>query len=338
MEHLDADVCIVGAGYAGLTAARRLDQAGRHVVVLEARDRVGGRVWTRSGEGGTPLDMGGTFLGPHQDRALGLAAEMGVDLYPHQRQRRLAPGVRRSAAPLRGGQDAADQPPGAGQLRPGHAAGSTAWPRRSPSMRRGTRRRPPSGTPRTAAAWLSRANVPTSRGARHARGDPAHPLRLAPLRGVLAQRAVPHQVGRRADPLHVRSRAVTSTSRCTAAPSRSPSAWRTTSATSIRLGRARAVRAPARRRRRRSAREAVDGGGAPGRGHDPAVARRPHVALRPAAARRQGAAAPPDAGGDRDQGGGRLRRPLLATGRPVRRLGGDRRRLRGHPRHVSGGR
>ena len=82
MEHIDADVCVVGAGYAGLTAARRLSQAGQHVVVLEARDRIGGRVWTRASDGGTPLDMGGTFFGPHQDRALGLAEEMGVALYP----------------------------------------------------------------------------------------------------------------------------------------------------------------------------------------------------------------------------------------------------------------
>jgi monoamine oxidase len=42
----EVDVCIVGAGLAGLTAARRLTQAGQTVAVLEARDRVGGRVWT----------------------------------------------------------------------------------------------------------------------------------------------------------------------------------------------------------------------------------------------------------------------------------------------------
>jgi monoamine oxidase len=79
---LDADVCVVGAGYAGLTAARRLSQGGKSVVVLEARDRVGGRVWTQRSNGGLPIDMGGTFVGPMHDRLHALTKEMGVSTFP----------------------------------------------------------------------------------------------------------------------------------------------------------------------------------------------------------------------------------------------------------------
>jgi len=75
---VEADVCVVGAGLAGLTAARRLTQAGRSVVVLEARDRVGGRVWTQHTESGVPVDMGGCFIGPNHDVLHALAKEMGV--------------------------------------------------------------------------------------------------------------------------------------------------------------------------------------------------------------------------------------------------------------------
>jgi len=56
-----ADVIIIGAGFAGLTAARELRQAGRSVIVLEARDRIGGRTWTDT-RLGRPLEMGGTWV------------------------------------------------------------------------------------------------------------------------------------------------------------------------------------------------------------------------------------------------------------------------------------
>jgi monoamine oxidase len=77
-----ADVVVVGAGLAGLTAARDLVAAGRTVVVLEARDRVGGRIVNTPIGGGHVVESGGEFIGPTQDRIAALAKETGVDTYP----------------------------------------------------------------------------------------------------------------------------------------------------------------------------------------------------------------------------------------------------------------
>jgi monoamine oxidase len=77
-----ADVIVVGAGLAGLTAARRIVQAGRSVIVLEARDRVGGRVLNHTLGSGDYAELGGMFTGPTQDRIQALAAEVGVGTFP----------------------------------------------------------------------------------------------------------------------------------------------------------------------------------------------------------------------------------------------------------------
>lgn len=79
---MDADVVVVGAGLAGLVAARRLHAAGVEVLVLEARDRVGGRVWDQPLPDGGVLERGAQFVGPGQDRILALAREVGVDTVP----------------------------------------------------------------------------------------------------------------------------------------------------------------------------------------------------------------------------------------------------------------
>jgi monoamine oxidase len=78
---IETDVCVVGAGFAGLTAARHLQHGGRTVVVLEARDRVGGRVWTQRLGDGAPVDRGGTWLAPGHDAAFRLARHVGVSTY-----------------------------------------------------------------------------------------------------------------------------------------------------------------------------------------------------------------------------------------------------------------
>ena len=78
---LTADVVIVGAGLAGLTAARNLVAAGKSVVVLEARDRVGGRTLNHPIGSGHIAEAGGEFVGPTQDRVAALASAVGIDTF-----------------------------------------------------------------------------------------------------------------------------------------------------------------------------------------------------------------------------------------------------------------
>ncbi|MET4159480.1 NAD(P)/FAD-dependent oxidoreductase [Agromyces sp. PvR057] len=72
MEHFDT--IVVGAGVAGLTAARLLARAGRRVVVLEGRDRVGGRVWTDRADG-LVTDLGASWIHGVSDSPVAAAAE-----------------------------------------------------------------------------------------------------------------------------------------------------------------------------------------------------------------------------------------------------------------------
>ena len=81
VEDKRADVIVIGAGFAGLTAARNLMAKGRKVVVLEARDRVGGRV--KAGRlAGHAVDVGGMWVGPTQTRLLEVIKEYGLHTTP----------------------------------------------------------------------------------------------------------------------------------------------------------------------------------------------------------------------------------------------------------------
>src|SRR5690349_8550744 len=75
------DVAVIGAGFAGLSAARALEASGLSVQVLEARDRVGGR--SRPGLiNGRVVDTGGQWVGARHERVARLAAEAGATLRP----------------------------------------------------------------------------------------------------------------------------------------------------------------------------------------------------------------------------------------------------------------
>ena len=82
---VETEVAVVGAGIAGLTAASVLDREGVDVVVLEARDRVGGRVWNTE-IGGEANELGGQWVAPYQSALHSLLGELGIELFPSFRE------------------------------------------------------------------------------------------------------------------------------------------------------------------------------------------------------------------------------------------------------------
>ncbi|MBG0718314.1 FAD-dependent oxidoreductase [Microbacterium sp. 2C] len=85
MTEITRDVVIIGAGAAGLTAANELRKAGLSVAVLEARDRVGGRLWTDTIEGAM-LEIGGQWISPDQTALQETVAELGLDTFSRYRE------------------------------------------------------------------------------------------------------------------------------------------------------------------------------------------------------------------------------------------------------------
>lgn len=76
------DVVVIGAGFAGVTAARELTQAGKRVAIVEARDRIGGRVWyTLDRIRGFDVEMGGGWLGTEEVYAMAEVERYGIELH-----------------------------------------------------------------------------------------------------------------------------------------------------------------------------------------------------------------------------------------------------------------
>lgn len=75
------EVIIIGAGFSGIAAAKKLYEANIPFIVLEARERLGGRVFTKQIKEGLYFDLGGQWIGPSHDRMYALCEEFGIGYF-----------------------------------------------------------------------------------------------------------------------------------------------------------------------------------------------------------------------------------------------------------------
>lgn len=79
-------IVVIGAGFAGLSAALKLKKEGIEAIILEARERVGGRVKTHYTANGTQIPLGGQWIGPTQDKMYELVKKYGIEIFPTKDQ------------------------------------------------------------------------------------------------------------------------------------------------------------------------------------------------------------------------------------------------------------
>ncbi|XP_069492606.1 amine oxidase [flavin-containing] A-like [Ambystoma mexicanum] len=96
------DAIVIGGGISGLSAAKLLDESGLSVVVLEARDRVGGRTFTIRNKQVHYVDVGGAYVGPTQNRILRIAKQLGIQTYKVNVSQRLIQHVKGKSYPFSG--------------------------------------------------------------------------------------------------------------------------------------------------------------------------------------------------------------------------------------------
>ncbi|TXF90080.1 FAD-dependent oxidoreductase [Neolewinella aurantiaca] len=76
------ETLIIGAGLSGLTIAYKLHEAGKPFLLIEARDRIGGRIMTSRTDAGAPIELGATWLGKKHRNLISLLAELGIGVFP----------------------------------------------------------------------------------------------------------------------------------------------------------------------------------------------------------------------------------------------------------------